>query len=67
MVLDQPGAADLEFSLWGFPYLEPRVVYSEILLKIEPSNSEKPVFPLWVFPGTVCPEISVTLSMCACA
>ena len=42
-------------------------MYSEIFLIIEPSNSQRLVFPHWVFPGTVCPEITVTLSMCACA
>ena len=65
LALDQLGAIDIEFSLSGFPNLEPRVVYSEIFLIIEPSSSYRPVFPPWVFPGTICPEI--TMSLCQCA
>ena len=54
LALDQPGAVDLEFSLSGFPDLEPRVVYLEMFLIIEPSSSRRSVFPPWVFPGTIC-------------
>ena len=64
MALDQPMSCRSNISLSGFPYLEPMLVLFRKFLIIKPSSSQRVVFPHWVFPGTICPEITVSLCLC---
>ena len=64
MALDQPVSCRSIISLLGFPDLEPRLVVFRKFLIIKLSSSQRPVFPHWVFPGTICPEITASLCLC---